>query len=122
MAAITWTDVMALAPELSSVSTDGRTYILAHVNTALNLAEFDGEDGPKTRLARIYLAAHFGAISLAGATGASGPVTSESAGGLSRSYGTTTSTSSGSGIERTGYGQLYLQLVRTSPARAPLVL
>lgn len=121
MAAIVWTDVTALAPELSSVSVAGQTMILAHVNVALDVAMFGGEDHAKTKIARVFLAAYFGSTSISGASGASGPVLSESAGGLSRSYANLMTTG-GSGLDRNGYGQMYRELVRVSPARAPLVI
>jgi hypothetical protein len=90
MAAITWAQVVDFASEMSDVPLAAQTAILAWVNGTLDVELFpDGEDDAGLTLTRIYLAAHFGAGSIPG-TGSSGPagqVTSESAGGLSRSYG-----------------------------------
>lgn len=121
MAAIDWTAVIAHAPELAAVSSQARTEILAHVNTALDVEVFGGEDAPKTRLARIYLAAHLGAgVANSGGSTSVGAVTSESAGGLSRSYGQAAVVATAS-LGSTSYGQAYLALVNTSAARAPFV-
>jgi len=106
MADITWANVTAFAPELSTVDEDAQTFILAYVNGDYGIAvsEFDGEDGPTTRLVRIYLAAHLGTINGSGAGGAGGFVTSESAGGLSRSYSTSIGLS-GNDFDLTTYGK-----------------
>lgn len=125
MSAIIWADVTAIAPELSTVSDDAQDSILAHVNTALAVDIFGGESAPKTRLARIYLAAHLGSASRtgsSGASGAAGPVVSESAGGLSRSYANLTSASGTGGLSSSTYGQLFEALVGSTPARCPVVV
>ncbi len=83
MAGIAWADVVAAAPTLSSVAAQTQTDILALTNIRLNLSVFDGEAGPTTRLARILYAAHLAALLR---LGISGPLTGESAGGLSRTY------------------------------------
>lgn len=103
MADIDWTNVTNFAPELSTVSAGAQADILALVNTAFAVAEFDGEDGPVTKLARIYYAAHLGTLVGSGAAG--GLVASESAGGLSRSYVAGGSTTSGD-LAMTAYGRL----------------
>lgn len=84
MASITWDNVTAFAPELSTVDAAAQTDILAHANAAFYVDAFDGEDGPALKLVRIFYAAHLGTMTGTGAAG--GVVTSESAGGLSRSY------------------------------------
>lgn len=87
MADITWNHVLDHYPELSTIDVDAQVDILAIVNTEmLNPTMFGGENARTYKLARIYLAAHICAMELMGADGAQGPVTSESAGGLSRSY------------------------------------
>lgn len=91
MAAITWDQVEDFASEAGDVPVAAQTAILAHVNTTLDVTLFPlGEDDPQLTLTRIYLAAHMaaGAIPGTGSGGPAGTVTSESAGGLSRSYGT----------------------------------
>lgn len=115
MASITWTDVTDHVAAMSSVGTNARTNILAHVNTCLVVDEFGGESAAKLKLARIYLAAHFGEVELS--RGAGGTVISESAGGLSRTYAAPFQATSELGL--TAWGRQFLALVRTSPSRAP---
>ncbi len=122
MAAIIWTDVTALAPELTSVSSGAQTDLLAYVNTALKVSVFDDETGPMTRLARIYLAAHYATISQQGGAGAAGPVTGESAGGLSRQYASFSPMGSDPLFDVTPYGKAFRGLCRRSSARSPVVL
>lgn len=115
MAAITWTDVTDIAAELASVGTNARTKILAFVNEALDETLFaNGEADSRLHLARIYLAAHFGSGALAGSgsSGPAGPITSESAGGLSRSYGSMAAAVAGGLVSGTWYGNQYLALIR----------
>lgn len=106
MAAIVWNDVTALAPELTGVSVNAQTMILAYVNDAatFKVADWRGESSTFLKLGRCYLAAHFGAVSLQGAGGA---VSSESAGGLSRSYAITPEK-----LNTTAYGQTFSNLAR----------
>lgn len=124
MADITWTHVEDHAPELSGVSSAAQTDILAHVNVTLVVADFGGEDAAKLKLARVYLAAHFGTFALPDVVGTAGSVTSEKAGDLSREYGTETLALAFASSEygSTVHGQMFLALVRTTPARAPLLL
>lgn len=114
MASITWADVVALAPELSTINTTTQTDILAFTNAVLDVTKFDLEAGPTTRLARIYLAAHFGTLSK---LGAAGPLIGESAGGLSRSYAMPIGKSQ---FLTTSYGRAFYQLIRPI-ARGPQV-
>ena len=125
MAAIVWKDVTALAPGLCDLDHAGQTAILAYVNQAFNVDVLGGESSPTLRLCRIYLAAHHAlltgsAVSASGGASA-GPVTAEAAGGLSRSYGSTAAALADSALSGTVYGQLLVQLLRGSCARAPLV-
>ena len=118
MTAIIWADVTAVASELASTAGATQTMILAYVNDALSVDAFGGEDSATLTLARAYLAAH---MATAGARGAPGQVSAESAGGLSRSYAVDAA-SSGSSYGSTAYGQQYLALVNRSPARAGVAL
>jgi hypothetical protein len=120
MALIDWDDVAALAPELDDFDETGQGLILDYVNVALDVSIFGGEESPKLRLARIFLAAHFATVSKQGGVGAAGPVISESAGGLSRSYALLSASSSG--FSGSSYGDQYLALIRSTVARAPVVL
>lgn len=124
MASIVWADVLALAPELVNVDSTARMFILSYVNgPALDPGSFDGENGVTTRLARIYLAAHMGSSVGKGAAGASGgPVTSESMGGLSRSYSVGSVAQSIDATGSTDYGRRYEALVSNSLARMPFVI
>lgn len=117
---ILWSDVTAIADELSAVSATAQTLILAHVNADLDVDQFDGEDGPTTKLARAYLAAHLGTFAMPGAGSVSGPVTSQSALGLSRSYGQTGASSGELGL--TAHGQMFLLLAKQSFARLPVLI
>jgi hypothetical protein len=123
MAAITWSDVVNHAAELASVDAEAQTDILSHVNTALSVSAFEGEDAPKLKLARIYLAAHFAAPTLNGvsAPGPAGPLTSETLDNVSRSYAAPSFSMSSSDLSTTSHGRAYLQLVRNSLARIPRV-
>lgn len=118
MAEICWDDVVNHAPALTSVSEKARDDILEYVNTLLNVSVFDGEDGYKTQLARIYLAAHFGTIVIPGGISA-GEIASMSEGGVSISFA---SALAGNNLNRTKYGSQYSELVRTSMARFPIVM
>lgn len=114
MAAISWTDVVAFASGLSSVATLAQETIIAYVNDELDVDNFGGEEAPKLKLARIYLAAHFGTMTLRG-SGAAGPMISSSAGGLSRTYAQIVA--GGGSYGATGFGALYKQLLNTTMAR-----
>lgn len=122
MAAILWSDVEAIAVELADVPIAAQTLYLDLANKFLNVNMFDGEDGPRVKLARIYLAAHFATLDRQRGTATAGPVISESRGGLSRSYANLFQTSNGPGLfGSTAYGMNYEALVRTSGARWPTV-
>lgn len=118
MAAIGWSDVTNHAPELSSVAAGAQTDILSYVNDTHDVSVFlDGEDGHGLKLARIYLAAHLGTLLPTNSSG--GQIKSQSAGGLSRSYGPFIS---GSGLASTSYGVKYNDIVNASSARAPVII
>lgn len=122
MAAITWTDVTDYAPELSIVSAGAQTLILNYVNTALDVSVFDGEDGPKTKFARVLLASHLGKLGSMGGMSVAGPVISETVGDISRAYANLVSVGAGM-FSGSLYGDLFNQLVQTCPkARVPLVI
>ena len=124
MAAIAWSDVVALAPELANTNALTQTDVLNYVNGGggtglsggllLNLTLYDGEAGMRTRLARIYLAAHFASMPR---LGSGGPLIGESAAGLSRQYGLMLDKSK---LALTGYGQAFLAMMPPA-ARGPQV-
>jgi hypothetical protein len=118
VADIVWTDVTDAITTLPTVPTALQTLILATVNGRVDGDVFDGEDGDITKYARVLLAAHLSVLTTRAATGAAGPVTSQSAGGLSRSYGTWSSPSS---FSLTPHGTALSWLIQTSAARAPFL-
>lgn len=123
MAAITWDDVLLFAPELSTFDSDAQDEILLFVNEeGIDVTQWGGEDAQRLRLARIYYAAHIATASSQGGNGgAAGPVTSETAGGLSRTYAFA-SVASDLLLDSTNYGRLLRMLMRQTIARAPVVL
>lgn len=118
MAAIIWTDVVSLAPELASTGATTQNDILAYVNVALNVAIYDTESGPTIRLARIYYAAHMATLARRGGNGA---LISSNAGGLERGYAAPIMGSGMSSLLLTSYGQAFRQLI-PPVARGPMVL
>ncbi len=121
MADIDWDDVITLSAALSAVDTDYKVDVLAYVNGTLNVAHFGGEAAIKTRLARMYLAAHFGQQALDAVSGAAGPVSAESAGGLSREYAVFSPPGSSALYDTTTFGKQYRLIVRASRCAVPLV-
>lgn len=116
---LTKDDVTAFAPKLADVSSEAWLDILAYVNE-LDLS-FLGETDEVTRMARIFLAAHIGQVTRDASRGSggstAGPLTSESAGGVRRSYGML-ATGSGS-LGSTRYGQMYMDILGMSQAAGP---
>lgn len=121
MAAITWSDVVDIAPELADVSVGMQTLILSYVNDSVNVVVLDGESGSKTKLARVTLAAHIATILVRASSGKAGDITSESLGPQSRAY-SSSSRFDETDLSLTGYGRTYRMIVRWSAARGPLVL
>lgn len=120
---ITWTNVTDHAPELSTVAVAAQADILAVANDVLDVVRFGGEDAAKTKLARIYFAAHFGTIDAQGASGAVGAVIGETVGGLARQYAANSPDGTDPLWEKTPYGQAFRALLRATPAlRGPWLL
>ena len=119
VAAIMDQDVLDVAPELSTLRTLAWVGILNYVNE-LDLTGL-GETPTVTRLARVYLAAHFGSMTKRAGAGIAGPVTSESAGGIRRSYGLLMLPGQ-TGLGATLYGQLYESILNMSNAHGPFVV
>lgn len=118
--AITWNDVVAHEPDLAGtvVSPAAQMDILDHVNNSLAVNEFGGDDDPRLRLARIYLAAHMGTVVVSGSRG---PVISQTVGPISQSFAAATA-GEDSMYSSTSWGRMYLQIVRTSVARIPFTV
>ena len=123
MAAITWTDVTDYAAELAVyTSVNGQNIILNVVNgSGLDASNFGGENAPKTKLARVLLAAHYATMTLQSAGGVTGPVTSRTEGGVSESYGNFTMTNTVA-LDATEYGQLFRLLCSGTEARAGILV
>lgn len=115
MAEIIWADVTAIAPELTRVPAAGQVMILCVANTILAPDVWGGEESPKLKAARSYYAAHLGAMTLRG--GNPGVPTSSAVGGMSRGY-SLVNLGTFSVLQLTSYGLLFLQLAKTTPARA----
>lgn len=116
MAAITWNDVVAVAAELAAVPPPSQAIWLDLANAWFAAAVFGGEDDPRLKAARALLAAHFAApmiYATADGSPTAGPVTSESTGGISRSYATGASLPSD--WNTTSYGQRLQLIIGTLP-------
>lgn len=132
MTAIIRQDVVDFAPELKAsargitgVSDVAWAVILPFVNglSSDNLDPGVGEGSPIVRFARILLAAHYGTVMKRGKTGALGPVTSEAAGGVRRSYGLISLANGNVALGTTIYGQQYLGLLEMNGnVRGPVVV
>jgi hypothetical protein len=121
-ATISKTDVTNFATELATVATpnaDGWTDIITYVNT-FDLTQ-TGEDLQTDRMAKIFLAAHIATMARRGGSNAAGPMTSESVGGVRRSYGMLQTTTTNLSLSTTRYGQLYLEVLGSSLAAGPMV-
>ena len=120
---ITSADVLELAPELTTVSAEAWVWILAYVSEVDLTFVSDTEN--TTQILRIYLAAHMATITTLGSSSSSaaaGPVTSESAGGIRRSYATIATSTVGSDLTSTRYGQRYTAILRSSLASGPFLV
>ena len=115
-------DVLAIAPGLSKLDASTLLDVLAYVNELTDAGIGGGLDGPTLRLARLNLAAHLGTASLLAKGGIAGPVTSESAGGLRRSYGFLNTAATRQALAGTIFGQQYLGIIEQSLARVWVLL
>lgn len=92
MAAILASDVEELVPAVPAASVSTLTLAVANKIFAVDI--FDGEEGEITKMVRCLFAAHMTMRLAAGdGSGAVGPLTSISEGGMSRSYGALMSSS-----------------------------
>lgn len=118
-------DVLAMATELTTLSDQAWLDIL----TWANEFDFSSLDTEQTvRMARILLCAHFGrriqATGSSGALGPTGPIISEAAGGVRRTYGNVSGSSGGGALaelDTTPYGLLLATILSTSLIRVPFV-
>ena len=117
-----WSDVTALpnASSLASISTIAQVMILQRVNVEFDIDNLDGEDGPLTKSARCYLAAHL-ALTLR-PTPAAGALTEEHEGDLGATYAVTPIPTGAWWYATTGYGRALWQIIESSLSRLPWVL
>ncbi len=118
MADIIKADVLAVAPELSTLSDQYWLDVLTWAN------EFDFtclDTAQTVRMARIFLVAHSGTRASRASTGTVGPVVSEAAGGVRRAYGFSSSTVS-SELDTTMYGLTLKSILSMSGAHGPFVV
>lgn len=122
MADIVWSDVTDMASELLvGVTIGAQTKILAYVNSTVNPDAFKGDPSATFDLARIYLAAHYAALSKLGIF-AVGPATSKSEGGASISFASLVGPGADPLLGSTSFGRAFLALVRSSPASVGFVV
>ncbi len=121
MASITWSTVVAAAPQLAVIPLSYQTDVLNYVNTTLDDGLYGGEESFKLRMARTYLAAHMGEMWLRKGTG--GAVTGEtaSASSVAMSYAAPWHGAIDA-LETTSYGLEFKRLTDSSAAfRMPVV-
>ncbi len=124
MTAIIKQDVLEFAPELTTIRDPAWAAILAFVNSfgPAGIDATGGEESPLLRLARIYLAAHYGSVAKRSKSGAAGPVTSEAAGAVRRSYGLVALAANDAGFGSTVWGQQFLTILSMSDAHGPFLV
>jgi hypothetical protein len=113
--AITWVDVVKIAPALSTLAVDAQTIILAQVTLLLNASAF----GAKYDTACTYFAAHLGTLAQEGAYAPGGPITSETIGPGSKSYAAPLA--SDPFWDTTSFGKMYRWIAKTLPGRVGFV-
>jgi hypothetical protein len=118
-ATIVKADVLAVASKLATVSDAAWVVVLAFVNTFKGF----GTDEELRKVALCLLAAHLISITgTVGASGATGSVISESAGGLKITYAQPMMAVTAIELSRTTYGQQFLAIMQFSTAtRGPFV-
>lgn len=108
---ISWSNVAAIAPELSTVGTDTQNAILAQVNGDISDDAWPSDS--KADRARAWLAAHL--ATLVARAGSGGAVQSESVGSVSRSYAISVAAGANE-LGSTSYGIEYERLCKAVPA------
>ena len=102
MATINRQDVIAIAPELSSVDSNLMNVLVEHIGPRVS----DAAWGTEAKYAACLLVAHAATLSLRGDRGA---LTSETVGEISRTYGAIGGNKS---LRQTSYGVQYEELLR----------
>lgn len=111
--------IQSIAPELTTKLSDEAWADIITFANEFDLSVSVCESVSTARFAKILLAAHLGTM-MARAGGPVGPVTSEAAGGIRRSYGFMAWTD-GAGLGLTGYGMQLITLLSMSFAMLPVV-
>ena len=111
-------DVLAIAPELSTLSDQAWVDLLAYANE-FDFSSLDSEH--TVRMARIFLVAHWGLRTKRASVGAVGPVISEAAGGVRRAYGFS-STVNTTELSSTPYGLTLTSILSMSGAHGPFIV
>jgi hypothetical protein len=115
--AITSANVLLIAPELSSLSSNQWTAILAQVYLQMDADVWDDW----LDLGATYLAAHLATVGPM-RQGTAGAIQSESAGNVSRAYAVSVA-SDGAALRSTSYGSEYARLMSMlGGARGPWVI
>lgn len=106
--AITWAQVVLIAPALSTMTPDQQTFYLTFADS-LNATVW----GTKLERASVLVVAHHASLFKEGAQGPSGPITAEATARVSRSYAVPPA--SDPFWDRTSYGAAYKAMLRTLP-------
>jgi hypothetical protein len=110
--AVTWDDIVIVAPALATVSVPGQNFYLTE-----SLRQIDPDVwGEFATVGQIYLAAHMATL---GQGAGAGPITSETLGAMSRSYAVPLWLRSSLALTR--YGAEYDRLLRIAVAVPALV-
>jgi hypothetical protein len=117
---ISYADVLVIAPELGTAAAQAKvptspTGDQIVVDVLLFLSPLAW--GPRYDLACKYLAAHRAALTLRGALGASGAVTQEQVGSVSRSYANSSPMGTHPDYDLTPFGKMFKALLLAMPQR-----
>lgn len=113
-------DVLAIAPELSSMTDQAWLDLLTYVNE-FDFTEVDTEQ--TVRMCRILLCAHYGSRGIRSSTGVAGPVVGEAAGGVRRTYGLVATAGGSLGeLGSTMYGQTLMSILSMSGTHGPFLV
>ena len=115
---IAWSDVTDAFPNDTTLAAMGADEGATYVDWVDEQVSADVL-GSRTDQVSILLAAHIATVVSSGGSGASGPISSESVDGVSRSYAVTADTE-GDDLGATSYGRRARMLMRSAPtARLP---
>jgi uncharacterized protein DUF4054 len=122
VAAITWSNVTAIVPGLSSIAVEVSDAILEWVNAQVASSAWGGDDSVRYKMVRVFLAAHLATLGpwSTGGVGVSGRVTSKtmSATSASVTYQQKLTTEA---LQMTEWGQMYAWMIRgNARARMPV--